>query len=110
MRDKKLLEGVVMRMIGYIAVVMMLLSSLNAKDKIDVSKIFGRIQYVDAFADYKVEVVDAFADLKVKEVKHFPDGAGKWKIVDVFPDFKIQKVKAFGDFKIKFVEHFPGTP
>ena len=32
----------------------------QGSEKIDVSKIFGRIQYVDAFADYKVEVVDAF--------------------------------------------------
>ena len=85
-----------MKVTKYI-IILILLSSVNAKDKIDASKIFGRIQYVDAFADYKVEVVDAFADLKVKEVKYFPDKAGKWQIVDSFLDFKIQKVKAFGD-------------
>lgn len=83
---------------------------VEAKEKkVDVSKIYGRIQYVDAFADYKVEVVDAFEDLRVKEVKHFPDKAGRWQIVDAFPDFKIQKVKAFGDFKIKYVDVFEGV-
>lgn len=75
---------------------------------LDVSKIYGRIQYVDVFPDYTIEVVDAFPDLKVKEVNAFPDAAGKWEIVTVFPDYKIQKVKAFGDFKVQYVDSFPG--
>lgn len=78
--------------------------------KPDVSKIYGRIQYVDVFPDYKVEVVTACADLKVQEVDQSPDSPGKWQIVDVFPDYKIQKVKAFGDFKIEYVKSFPGLP
>ena len=45
--------------------------------KPDVSTIYGKIQYVDAFPDYKVEVVNAFPDLKVQEVSTFPDGPGK---------------------------------
>ena len=74
-----------------------------------VSRIYGRIQYVDAFPDYKVEVVTAFEDLGVQEVDAFPDGPGKWQIVTEFPDYKIQKVSAFGDFKIRYVKAFPGA-
>ena len=76
---------------------------------VDVSKIYGRIQYVSCFADYQVEVVDAFANLRVQEVSAFADSAGKWEIVDAFPDFTIEKVDAFGDFKIRYVDDFPGT-
>jgi hypothetical protein len=53
--------------------------------KPDVSTIYGKIQYVDAF----------------------PDGSGKWQIVSAFPDFTIQKVTAFGAFKVKYVNAFP---
>ena len=75
--------------------------------KSDVSKIYGKFQYVDVFPDYKVEVVTAFGYLKVQEVDKFPDSQGKWQIVVAFPDFKIQKVKAFGDFKIQYVKPYP---
>ena len=111
MSIENLVLGVVaMRNIKYIAaLVFITIASINANDKVDVSRIFGKIQYVNAFPDYKVEVVKAFADLKVKEVDSFPDKAGEWQIVDAFPDFKIQKVKAFGDFKIKYVDAFPGV-
>ena len=57
---------------------------------IELDKIFGRIQLVDTFADYRVEVVDAFADLRVKKVDASADGAGLWHVVDAFPDFRIQ--------------------
>ncbi len=80
-----------------------------APAKPDVSKVFGRIQYVTALADYKVEVVTALEDLRVQEVSVFPNSAGKWQIVTALPDFKIQKVKALGDFKIRYVESFPGS-
>ena len=88
-----------------------LLVSASASDdrKPDVSRIYGRIQYVDSFPDYKVEVVNAFEDLSVQEVTAFPDRPGKWQIVDSFPDYKIQKVGAFGDFKIRYVSSFPGA-
>ena len=87
-----------------------LLSDTAASEprKPDVSRVYGRIQYVDAFPDYKVEVVDSFEDLSVQEVTAFPDQPGKWQIVDSFPDYKIQKVNAFGDFKIRYVSSFPG--
>ncbi len=76
----------------------------------DLSKLFGKIQWVESFPDFKVQVVHSFPDLKVELVTSFPDKVGKWQIVDSFPDFKIQKVDSFPDFKIQFVESFPGIP
>ncbi len=78
-------------------------------DTLDLSRIYGRIQYVDHFPDYKVQVVDHFPDLKVQVVEHFPNGPGKWEIVEHFPDYKIQLVDHFPDFKIKYVDSFPGV-
>ena len=78
-------------------------------DTVDVGKIYGRIQFVEHFPDYKVKVVEHFPDLKVQVVEHFPDAAGKWQIVDKFPDYKIQLVEHFPDFTIKYVDHFPGV-
>ena len=78
-------------------------------DTLDLSKIYGKIQFVEHFPDFKVQVVEHFPDLKVQVVEHFPDGPGKWQIVEHFPDFKIQIVEHFPDFKIKYVEHFPGV-
>ena len=76
---------------------------------LDVSKIYGRIQYVDVFPDYTIEVVDAFPDLKVEEVNAFPDAAGKWEIVTVFPDYKIQKVKSLRRLQGAVRRQLPGT-
>ena len=76
--------------------------------KPDVSRIYGKIQFVSSFPDYKVKVVDSFPDLKVKIVEHFPDAPGKWQIVERFPDYKIQLVDHFPDFTIQYVESFPG--
>ena len=73
-------------------------------DDVDVSKIYGKIKYVDTFADYKVKVVDNFADLHVKEVKNSPNSPGKWKIVDNFAGYKIKTVDNFADFKIKYAD------
>ena len=88
----------------------MSLSSLPAKNdgKPSVGKIYGRIQYVSSFPDFKVQQVTAFPDLKVQVVNSFPDGPGKWQIVDSFPDYKIQMVESFPDFTVQFVESFPG--
>ena len=63
----------------------------TAPAKPDVKKIFGRIQYVTVFPDYKVEVVSALEDLRVQEVTALANSAGKWQIVTALPDFKIQK-------------------
>ena len=40
--------------------------------KIPVAGIYGKIQCVNAFPDYKVEVVKSFPDLKVQIVDSFP--------------------------------------
>ena len=76
---------------------------------VDVSKIYGRIQFVDSFPDYTFKVVKAFEDLRVKKVKSFPTSCGKWKIVNSFPDFKLKLVNSFPDFIVKYVTSFPGT-
>ena len=76
--------------------------------KVDVSKIHGRIQYVNSFPDYKVQAVTSFPDLRVQIVESFPTSPGQWQIVDSFPDYKIEMVDSFPDFKIQFVSSFPG--
>lgn len=81
---------------------------LGSKPAVDVSKVFGRIQWVNQFPDYKVRIVDHFPDLRVQIVDAFPNEPGKWQIVASFPDFKIQIVTAFPDFKIQFTGSFPG--
>jgi hypothetical protein len=86
-----------------------LILAVRAGDKkVDVSKIHGRIQFVQSFPDYKVQAVTSFPDLRVQVVKSFPDSPGKWQIVESFPDYKIEMVNSFPDFKIQFVNSFPG--
>ena len=85
-------------------------SNARPAPNVDVSKIYGRIQFVDAFPDYKVEVVTAFPDLRVQKVQAFPDAAGKWEIVTAFPDYKIQLVRAFADFQIEYVRLYHRQP
>ena len=77
--------------------------------KDELRKIYGKIEWVDSFPDYKVEVVDSFADLHVQLVSSFADSEGEWQETTSFPDYKIQKVTSFGDFKIKIVSSFPGV-
>lgn len=70
----------------------------------------GKVQVVDAFADFEVQAVDAFPDLKVELVDAFPDDCGQWKLVEAFPDFTVHFVEAFPDFTIEYVDAFPGVP
>lgn len=70
--------------------------------------LFGRVQFVESFADLTVQVVDAFADLRVQMVDAFPDECGKWQEVDSFPAFTVQIVNDFPDLTIEFVDAFPG--
>jgi len=82
-----------------------------AKDcTLDGAPLYGRVEIVEHFADFKVKVVDHFADLHVKTVEHFPDACGEWRIVDSAPDFTVTFVDYFPDFTISFVDHFPGLP
>ena len=83
---------------------------MGAPMEVDAGKVYGKIQFVSSFPDYKVQVVDSFPDLKVEKVTSFPDSPGKWQVVDSFPDYKIQIVDSFPDFKIQYVTSFPGTP
>jgi hypothetical protein len=73
----------------------------------DISKIFGRIEYVDVFEDYSVRVVEMFADLRVVVVPCLADAPGKWEIVDNLPDFRIKIVDQEEDFTIEYVTEFP---
>lgn len=57
----------------------------SAAPSVDVSKIYGNIQFVDHYPDYKVKVVDHYPDLKVQRVDHYPD------------------------FTIQYVDHYPGA-
>ena len=70
--------------------------------------LYGKVKFVDSFADIKVQFVSSFADLKVEFVGSFPDSCGKWQKVDSFPDFTVQVVSSFPDLKVQQVSSFPG--
>ena len=70
--------------------------------------LFGKVQVVKSFPDFKIQVVKSFPDLKVQRVTSFPDACGKWQWVTSFPDFTVQYVDSFPDFTIEYVESFPG--
>lgn len=70
--------------------------------------LYGKVQVVKSFPDFKVQIVQSFPDLKVLRVTSFPDSCGKWQWVNSFPDFTIEYVDGFPDFTIEFVESFPG--
>ncbi len=70
-------------------------------------KMYGKVQIVKSFPDFKVQRVTSFPDLKVQKVTSFPDKCGKWQFVESFPDFKVQFVDSFPDFKIQYVDSFP---
>jgi hypothetical protein len=72
--------------------------------------LYGKVQVVKSFPDFRVQRVSSFPDLKVEVVKAFPDKCGKWMWVNSFPDFTIEYVEGFPDFTIEFVESFPGEP
>ena len=71
--------------------------------------LYGKVQVVNSFADFKVQRVAHFPDLKVQWVRNFPSDCGKWQEVSSFPDFTIQWVDSFPDFTIQEVSSFPGV-
>ena len=81
---------------------------ISSDCKFNGQKLYGKVQIVNNFPDFKVEVVQHFPVLKVHKINSVPDSCGKWLIVDHFPHFKVQIVQNFGDFKIQFVDNFPG--
>lgn len=56
---------------------------------------------VNSFPDLKVQFVDAFGDYKVKvsNTNAFSKETIKIQVVSSFPDVKLQKVNSFGDFE-----------
>ena len=77
--------------------------------RIELSRIYGKIQLVDRLPDFKVQVVRAYGDLQVQLVDRFPKTSGKWQMVKEFPDFKIKLVDHFADFTIQYVIAHPGV-
>lgn len=84
------------------------LASIYADEKPDLTKIYGRIQWVEAFPDYKVQVVAVLPDLRVQRVTSGANKVGLWEEVTSNPDFKLQRVDSFPDFRIQYVEQNPG--
>lgn len=80
-------------------------SSCSFKGK----NLYGKVQVVSSFPDFKVKIVNSFPDLKVEKVSSFASSCGKWEFVNSFPDFKIQIVDSFEDFSIQYVSSFPGV-
>lgn len=72
-------------------------------------KLWGKVQFVNSFPDFKIQFVESFPDIKVKFVTSFPDNCGLWQTTESFPDFKVQVVNSFPDVKVKIVESFPGV-
>ena len=94
--------------LGLAAVGVGLLGAAQPAMATDVSQLYGKVEVVEHFGDYKVKVVESFPDLRVKKVDHFADSPGEWEMVDHFGDFTIEFVDHFPDFTIKWVDHFPG--
>ena len=87
------------------------LSSLMANEKpceLNGFKLYGRVEFVDAFPDLRIEYVTVFSDIDVEFVSAFADSCGKWEEVDSFPDLKVQVVTSFADLKVRKVTVFPG--
>ena len=82
--------------------------ALGASDESKACHVYGKIKFVDSFADYEVKVVDHHEDLRVEYVDNFADEAGKWEVVDHHEDYKIEIVDHHEDFTIKEVDNFPG--
>ncbi len=70
--------------------------------------LYGKVKFVESFADIKIQFVESFPDIKVKFVESFPNDCGKWQVVESFPDFTVQVVTSFPDLKVKTVDSFPG--
>ncbi|MCX7985328.1 MAG: hypothetical protein N2662_00115 [Bacteroidales bacterium] len=70
--------------------------------------LYGRVQFVEAFEDFRIQFVDGLADIHVKFVDTRPSKCGEWQIVDALPDFKVRVVNGLADFKVKKVDALPG--
>ncbi|MBE6400978.1 MAG: hypothetical protein E7037_02965 [Verrucomicrobia bacterium] len=107
MKQKTFLKRLVL--VACLFSVLVIPSALAAKKGVPFEGVYGRIRFVDSFADYDVKIVEHHEDLRVQLVERFPDSCGKWQIVDRFPDYKIRIVDAHPDFTIRYVNSFPGV-
>ena len=87
-----------------------LASGIGSDCTLNGKKLYGKVEVVSSFPDFKVEVVQSFPDLKVEKKNSFADDCGEWEFVESFPDFTIEYVTSFPDFKVEFVNSFPGLP
>lgn len=71
-------------------------------------QVYGKIKFVDNFADYQVKMVEHHEDLRVEYVDNFADEPGKWEVVEHHEDFSIEVVEHHEDFSVKVVDNFPG--
>lgn len=85
-----------------------ILTTTDEKCEFKKIPLYGKVKFVESFADIKIQFVESFPDIKVKFVESFPNKCGKWQIVESFPDFTVQVVTSFPDLKVKTVESFPG--
>jgi hypothetical protein len=104
MRPDALLPFAIAAVMGFLA-----LGLRGGQKEVDFSKIRGRIQFVENFADYDVKVVEDSPDLRVQMVQNFPTAAGQWQVVDSNPDYRIHVVDSLPDFTIQYVNSGPGT-
>jgi hypothetical protein len=74
------------------------------------TRLYGKVEIVEAFPDLKVQVVNSMPDLDVKFVENFPDECGEWQVAKIFPDLRVQFVNIFPDLKIRIVNSSPGIP
>ncbi|MEE9386037.1 MAG: hypothetical protein V3V08_21715 [Nannocystaceae bacterium] len=70
----------------------------------------GRVLFVTAFEDYRIQLVDSLPDARVQYVDALPNRWGQWQVVASFPDFTVRVVDSFPDFKVRLVDVFPGCP
>jgi hypothetical protein len=73
-------------------------------------KLYGKVQFVDSFADVKVRVVTSLPDFKVELVDALPTRCGQWQEVTSLPDLRVKVVDSLADLEIKYVTSFPGLP
>jgi len=44
----------------------------HAGTTVDVSRIYGKIQFVDSYPDYKIQIVDSYPDFTIEYVESWP--------------------------------------
>ena len=69
MKPDALLPFAIAATVGFLA-----LGVRGGQKEVDFSKIHGRVQFVEEFADYDVKVVENSPDLRVQIVQNLPDG------------------------------------